>query len=300
MKKISIIFYILIATVLYAQNFSINGVYAFQEDSLIDCITLTDEWMEIEYKNPPVNKPREKFNYEIIHSEGQTFIQIDENFPPQVANWVEFRDNQNIQTDNRILILLGLRTNKIDNKKYNCMFAYTRGYPINKRTCTTTRFDNLRSSFWDCSSFLKEKNTKYPVENLQNLCPDTPWVEAVPGYGIGEGFSVKRNNEPFLLLINGYISYEKPYLYEQNGRIKKLRIKGLKTGKEIIVDVLDTPHPQTVDINELNENEDIRITIEDIYPGSKYEDTCLHYLLVWDEEIIPYENNFSESKKRDK
>lgn len=282
--------------ILFAQNFSINGTYPFQEDSLIDFITFRDDWMEIEFKNPTSDISPNRIHYEFIHKDGMPFVQLDEKLPSQIADWKEYKTNQNIQTDNKILCLLGLRINRFNNKKYNCMFAYTKGYPIDKRTCTATRFDNLESRFYDCTSFLREKNKEYPVENLKNLCPDMPWVEGVSGNGVGEGFSIKRNKESFLLIINGYISYEKPYLYEQNGRVEKLKVKGLKTGKEIVVDVLDTPHPQTVDISEINEAEDIRVTIEKVYPGTKYEDTCIHYLLLWDEQVIPYENSYCESK----
>lgn len=295
MKKIiTISFYMIFINLVFSQNFSINGTYPFQEDSLINTVKFNNEYMEIQFKTPPVEKEDVKMKYEIQNIDGMSFIKLDEKMPSEVANWVDFRDNPNIQTDNKLLFLLGLRTNSLDNKKYNCMFLYTKGYPINERTCTFTRFNELGSQFYDCSSFLKEKNKDYPVTNLSNLCPDTPWVEAVPGYGIGEGFSVKRDQQKYLLLMNGYISYDKPYLYQQNGRMKKLRVKGLVTKKEIVVDVLDTPHPQTVDISELTKSEDIRVTIEDIYPGKKYEDTCLHYLLVWNEEVIPYENSIGE------
>ena len=128
---------------------------------------------------------------------------------------------------------------------------------------------------------------------------DTPWVEGVPGDGIGEGFTIQGQQfnkplGPYLLLINGYISYEKPYLYKQNNRIKKIKVTGLKSGKIQILDVLDTPHPQTVDISFITQPEDIRVEIADVYKGTKYDDTCLHYCFAYDEKIIPYENCIGE------
>ena len=91
--------------------------------------------------------------------------------------------------------------------------------------------------------------------------------------------------------MNGYISYEKPYLYKQNNRIKKIKVKGIKSGKEKILDVLDTPHLQTVDISFITKAEDIRVEIADVYKGTKYDDTCLHYCITYDDEVIPYENS---------
>ena len=94
--------------------------------------------------------------------------------------------------------------------------------------------------------------------------------------------------------MNGYISYEKPYLYKQNNRIKKIKVTGLKSGKTKVLDVLDTPHPQTVDISFIKEPEDIRVEIADVYKGSKYDDTCLHYCITYDMEVIPYEDCITE------
>ena len=94
--------------------------------------------------------------------------------------------------------------------------------------------------------------------------------------------------------MNGYISYEKPYLYKQNGRVKKIKVTGVNSGKSKVLDVLDTPHPQTVDISFLNEPEDIRVEIADVYKGTKYDDTCIHYMITYIKEVIPYENSIGE------
>ena len=136
---------------------------------------------------------------------------------------------------------------------------------------------------------MKEKSKEYPVENLNILAVDTPWVEAVPGSGIGEGFTLVNSwgkKYPYILLMNGYISYEKPYLYKQNNRIKKIKVTGLKSGKSKVLDVLDTPHPQTVDISFITGAEDIRVEIADVYKGTKYDDTCLHYCITYDAQVI--------------
>ena len=97
-----------------------------------------------------------------------------------------------------------------------------------------------------------------------------------------------------IFLMNGYISYEKPYLYEQNNRIKKIKVTGLTSGVSKILDVLDTPHPQTVDISFLPMAEDIRVEIADVYKGTKYDDTCLHFCGNVNEEAIPYESSVAE------
>ena len=96
-------------------------------------------------------------------------------------------------------------------------------------------------------------------------------------------------NDKYLLIINGYISFQKPYLYEQNARIKKIKITGLQSNRTEILEVLDTPHPQSVDISFLNDTEGFSVEIVDVYPGTKYEDTCIHYLTPYESLVIPYE-----------
>ena len=121
---------------------------------------------------------------------------------------------------------------------------------------------------------------------------ETPWIEGAQGYGIGESFIIENTWGTVyktLLLMNGFISYEKPYLYKQNGRIKKIKVTGLNSGKEKVLDILDTPHPQSVDISFITEPEDVRVTIEDVYHGTKYEDTCIHFMITSLTEAVPYE-----------
>ena len=94
--------------------------------------------------------------------------------------------------------------------------------------------------------------------------------------------------------MNGYISYKKPYLYKMNNRIKKIKVTGVKSGVSKVLDVLDTPHPQTVDISFITDIEDIRVEIVEVYKGTKYDDTCIHYLIPYYNQVIPYESTIPE------
>ena len=183
--------------------------------------------------------------------------------------------------------------------KQKTLFAFTEGYKQDRTPLTYTKYDERGNIYKDCSSFLVEKTKSYPIENLSKLVVDTPWVEGVNGDGIGEGFTIvvpaNENVPSYLLIINGYISYNKPYLYKQNNRVKKIKVIGIKTGKSKVLNVLDTPHPQTIDISFLKESENIRIELADVYKGTKYSDTCLHYCTTCNEAIIPYENGIEEN-----
>lgn len=138
------------------------------------------------------------------------------------------------------------------------------------------------------SSELKEGDTTYELRNLDLVKSDTAWVEGVDGDGIGESFKATFDKPPlYLAMINGYISASNPALYWKNGRIKKLEIEGLMTGKIIQRSVLDTPHLQTIDIRELGNETHAKITIADVYPGSHYSDTCIHFMSYSEYAIRP-------------
>lgn len=245
-----------------------------------------------------INHDEESFNqelnYHILYENGLAFIYLDS---PLLGRIVNERDN----SSRKILFLAG-RNAETDGEHVDTYFlGYTSLFypdPLIRNASRSFEEGSYRI-YKDATSYLIEKNKSYPVENLCSYDIDTPWVENAPGYGIGEGFTIENTWDDLyttLLIMNGYISYEKPYLYEQNGRIKKIRVTGIKSVKSQVLTVLDTPHPQTVDISFITEAEDLRVTIEDVYPGTKYEDTCIQYLVTWKKTVIPYENQIEFSK----
>ena len=293
-KKLILLGCLVIKTILYSQNFYLDGNYVFQQESVLDEMIIKQDPIILEYKKSFLSKPDDELSFKISHISGIAFLELSRNMPIEVAeDRIWKNEKEQIKTSNKILFLAG------KNNSYNIIFAFTEGFSFDYQPLTRTRFDECGSSYKDCSSFLTEKTKSYTVQNLSKLVVDTPWVEGVEGDGIGEGFTIEGESfktplGPYLFIINGYISYEKPYLYQQNNRVKKIKVTGLKSGKSKILDVLDTPHPQTVNISFITQSEDIRIEIEDIYKGTKYDDTCLHYCITYDSEVIPYENSIGE------
>ena len=293
-KTLFLVILCLIQIGLFAQAFSLDGYYPFQQESVLDGMSINGKTLSLEYKEVFLTKPDEVMSFDVIHIDGMPFISLSDNMPPEVAEDGIWKTNKSsITTSNKILFLA------FKAKSFVTMFAFTQGFSFDFQPLTFTRYDEWGAIYKDCSSSLIEKSKSYPVENLKKLVVDTPWVEGVKGDGIGEGFTIVRStltgpDTPYLLIINGYISYDKPYLYKQNGRVKKIKVTGLKSGKSKILDVLDTPHPQTVDVSFITEREDIRVEIADVYKGTKYDDTCLHYCINFDEPVIPYEDSIGE------
>lgn len=274
---------------MHSQNFSLVKTpkevygYDFNPYSGIEDMSLYENNEALFKFESFMEKEDVKLKYEITTIDKMPFIIFSDNLPKEIYELDDGGD-----TNNKMLFLAG----KLPENGRIIIFSFIKGFPFKDGSFTSSYAGEIRPIFYDCSSFLKERNKEYPIENLDDERPDTPWVENAPGYGIGENFKIRQLlGRPFLLIMNGYISYDKPYLYKQNGRIKKLRISGIKSKKEKIVEVLDTPHPQTVDISFL-EDEDAQITIEEVYPGTKYEDTCIHFMYPSRYEVIPYINSY--------
>ena len=286
-KALLIIFLFSSVFKLLCQNFNLDDRYCFTVYSGLARIDLKDS--NLIYVFNDENKSNVSVPYNLIHKDGLLFLKLAEKVPKEVTEDYIYKSQKDIITDDKFLILAG----KDKGLNTTILLATTKGFD-NRYPCTDSIISERVQAYKDCSSFLKEREKEYPVTNLSIKAVDSPWIEAVPGDGIGEGFTLVNSwgyVYSYILLMNGYISYEKPYLYKQNGRVKKLKVTGLKSGKSKILDILDTPHPQTVDISFITEPEDIRVEIADVYKGTKYDDTCIHYMITYEAEVIPYENS---------
>ena len=280
---------------LFSENFSLNGKYYPDLYSTIDVLYIEDNTINYTFETKNETK---SVKYSKNYDSGLLFFKLSEPFPKEISENYYY-NGQNVETNDKILILAGAKINKEDRKRDRIlMFATTAGFDKDSYPFIWPMHSfEISPQYVDCTSYLLEKTKKYSIENLSNCMVDNPWVEGVDGDGIGEGFTmIDRLNRyhPYLLIMNGYISYEKPYLYKQNNRIKKIKVTGLKSGKAKVLDVLDTPHPQTVDISFITEPENIRVEIADVYKGTKYDDTSLHFCVTYNQEVIPYENSIKD------
>ena len=80
-----------------------------------------------------------------------------------------------------------------------------------------------------------------------------------------------------LYFSSGFVSFSKPNLYIENSRIRRIRISD-NSGNAKTVELFDTPHFQPVSLSGFAVQETVVLTIEilDVYPGSRYNDTCLN------------------------
>lgn len=129
----------------------------------------------------------------------------------------------------------------------------------------------------EATSELKEKNITYSAKNLANVKSDSCWCEGVDDYGIGQSLKVRINAKK-LVIITGYISVKKQYLFEANARPRKITIEFVDANTSAEYELLDTPNPQVIDFAD-NYHGTIKIIIDEVYPGTKYKDTCISSII---------------------
>ncbi|MCQ2583318.1 MAG: hypothetical protein MJ160_05375 [Treponema sp.] len=288
MKKLIVLLLAFVPGLLYAQNFSLDGSYMPDLYSALEDFTIKGNTVEVQYK---MTDDVQKIRFSKFYKSGLLYLKLSESIQIDLEEPGSGKSGKG-ENLREILVLAGKEI--VPNENVNSIIFFGENVEFDDESpfiSNSTKFsDSLQRNYYDCSSFLSEKNKDYDVENLSNPKAGTPWVEGVKGSGIGEGFTIKGDENSYLLIMNGYSSCEKPYLYKQNNRIKKIKVTGLISGKSEILSVLDTPHPQTVDISFLTAGEDIRVEVAEVYKGTKYDDTCVNLLVTYPRKVIPYED----------
>lgn len=152
-------------------------------------------------------------------------------------------------------------------------------------------FENLNASSYLTEGKLKYKPEgileKYFNKNVQFVSymskSALPWVEGKADEGTGEyiefdivpGWITKN---PDLYILNGYVNPEKPELFKQNNRIKKALIE-TNTGLKKTVEFRDQVEFTGIKLEENTSH--VKITILEVYKGSKYNDTCLSAIDIY-------------------
>ncbi len=131
------------------------------------------------------------------------------------------------------------------------------------------------------TSYLTEGDTTYEPEHMQYK-DGLPWASG-NGKGIGEVISIKEfeNKNPSVIkLLNGYQDKNHPDYYEKNSRVKKIKITNTDTKESKTIKVKDNKEEQLFQIDDLGPGQNYDIEILAVYPGKKYNDLCIQYLVV--------------------
>ncbi len=162
--------------------------------------------------------------------------------------------------------------------------------------CSTWCSVSLFQTDVTASSTLKPQGIySYAPSNTQSTDRETAWVEGAAGDGVGESIEIRQTclvgDESYetdigfveLCIVNGYAATEKNW--SENNRVRELNM--YFDGEFVAVIALeDTIKQQYIDISQFGlkvqngETASFKFEIGSVYPGTKYDDTCLTGLLI--------------------
>ncbi len=148
------------------------------------------------------------------------------------------------------------------------------------------------------SSYLTEGTKKYDGQNFIPLTEKElkPWVADKGVNGIGEWIelTIERKEWQFAVssffISNGYVNFNRPELYSNNSRVKKIQVTCAEAGIDEIYELEDTPNLQTIRLpKEINTKEiKVRFKILEVYHGNKWGDICINMIVPMGD--LPYRN----------
>ena len=150
-------------------------------------------------------------------------------------------------------------------------------------------------SWATADSVLASERYSYEPVNVLDGLPETSWVEGDRDAGIGTGLHLYLSATAdggkvdgayriaAVGMINGYAASES--LYRANNRVKEATLSWRHalsadgTG-EALWNLADTPEMQYFRFSEPVFMSELSLTIEDVYPGNRYDDTCIAEVVV--------------------
>jgi len=138
-------------------------------------------------------------------------------------------------------------------------------------------FDELR--YWVSSVLPSQGANSYGPANLFDGSDRTAWCEGVPGTGSGESITISFGGEamPLRLMVrNGYA--KSADIHAKNARPRNVRVS-TSTGNWYVTELADTMGWQELPLV-AEWISWVEVSIRDVYPGTKYTDTCISALEV--------------------
>ncbi len=221
---------------------------------------------------------------------------------------IDFEDKKiQIIDGGRLYLAFGFTADSLKNDKSLSESVYVKkpetpenfnGYMVKNLKASSTLKDKYHTYSADGMLSVYEKKTNSADEYMRQI-PDywvkdnIPWVEGKADDGIGEyfEFDLSPNNDYRftryeIRILNGYVNPLLPNLFKENNRIKTAIVetdKGYKTEIhfEDAVEFTEFFIPMVKD-----SRTHVKITIKEVYKGSKYSDTAVTALevnhMLWD------------------
>ena len=148
------------------------------------------------------------------------------------------------------------------------------------------------------STLASQGKNNYDVENTQKNLRSVAWCEGVKGHGVGERINMSVTTQKIygsphiwgLTIVNGYAKDQTTW--QNNSRVKKLRlyVNGKRWAELHLKDIIKPqtftfPDNLNISMDELGKKAyddddrvkqvDLSLEILEVYPGSKFDDTCI-------------------------
>jgi hypothetical protein len=142
----------------------------------------------------------------------------------------------------------------------------------------------------EASSVLpSDRGGTYHAWSATNGLLDSPWVEGVDGPGIGEWITLTFPGMIEVHSIGLDVGFDRDdELFTANNRIRRATF--VFDDEQVTLDFADERGVQLIPLVRAPgsniQTTSIRMIIEEVYPGSQYDDTCLGEIEVWG--ITPY------------
>jgi hypothetical protein len=168
------------------------------------------------------------------------------------------------------------------------LFFYNEDNRMEYSVSSTSPVDGRDISIVSANTELRENNIIYKIDNIYNILTLVPWVEGVLGSGIGERIRIevepgrRRDGWAYirsLAVSNGFVDYKRPHLYENNNRLKKIRVHNIGYDEYRDFNLDDTPNIQSLPLGFNNSAYIIEIEILEVYKGTRWDDTCVNFII---------------------
>lgn len=135
------------------------------------------------------------------------------------------------------------------------------------------------------STLAPAKDHAFGPEHLSEPWPEFPWAEGVKGPGLGEWVELGPERPAPLLALavqTGFPSSKRRELFKQNGRPSRIEV-ALNGEFRFTATLGDEDGSQLIPvIGYAKPVSKLRITLLDVYPGTRFEDTCLSKIVLYD------------------
>ena len=269
-KKIIFIFLTVFTTNVYGQSL-IGKTFFSSGPEIEESYSFTEERFtynfDVFFSDPNFKQKIDSYFYEIKYEDKIPYIYYWKEENKKEKNLILFNDDY-------IFIFDSDKTNNFLEPIH--FYALCTG-----KYTTNAKGDTIINGVYNrkYSSTLKEKDYEYCLDDENSISPWVPDLKKDKNPNITFNISLGARK---IILVNGFVNRDKPYLFEQNARVKNVEVifrnRGTKeiSVKQVVLE--DTPNPQYIFIPENIKVDEIEIRIVDSYKGSKYDDVAISYI----------------------